>query len=345
MIIRVLLLLAVVVAVLWLARGGTAPRAAGATPAPPPAPPQEEMVAAAIAACTCRAARHCRAAAASSAAKRTVRPSSRPSVTERRQPAWRADGERGPPTMTGGPPSPPARAARHAAAERTPPERPTRRASAARRRGRAVDESWFGAVGMGADTQWRDEGLADDAESRFGDGWADAAGVPADSRFLSGQAQRIVGAGQTAFERIYRAFISARAALGLALLLTLGVSGLFGVLPGLPVLLLCLGYAALSISMWLLPRFRRPAPAARAGAPAQPAVAGDDRRRHRLLHRAARAGARRGPQLRRAAGAAGADGRRAHAAPDGAGDGGGRHAGPARRGLARLCWPAARRRC
>ena len=112
---------------------------------------------------------------------------------------------------------------------------------------------------MGADAQRHDGGTAATVESRFGDAWADAAGAPADSRFLSGQALRIVGAGTTAFERIYRAFISARAALGLALLLTLGVSGLFGVLPGLPVLLLCLGYAALAISMWLLPRFYRTA--------------------------------------------------------------------------------------
>lgn len=122
-----------------------------------------------------------------------------------------------------------------------------------------VEESWFGAVGMAPDTQGRDDGLGDDAESRFGEGWTATEGAPADSRFLSRQAQRIVGSGQSAFERIYRAFISARAALGVALMLTLAVSGLFGVWPGLPVLLLCLGYAALSISMWLLPRFQPPA--------------------------------------------------------------------------------------
>jgi two-component system, NtrC family, sensor histidine kinase PilS len=122
-----------------------------------------------------------------------------------------------------------------------------------------VEESWFGAVDMTPESQWRDEGPADDAESRFGDAWPGAGSVPAGSRFLSRQAQRIVGTGQTAFERIYRTFISARAALGVTLLITLGVSALFGVWPGLTVLLLCLGYAALSISMWLLPRFQRPA--------------------------------------------------------------------------------------
>ena len=119
-----------------------------------------------------------------------------------------------------------------------------------------AEESWFGAVGMGPDAQGRGDGAVDDADSRLGEGWAGAAAAPADSRFLTRQAQRIVGTGQTAFERIYRTFLSARAALGLALMLTIGVSGLFGVWPGLPVLLLCLAYAALSISMWLLPRLQ-----------------------------------------------------------------------------------------
>jgi two-component system, NtrC family, sensor histidine kinase PilS len=159
--------------------------------------------------------------------------------------------------MTAGSPSPPDSAGGKPgpSTEQRQTERRSRERRSARRQD--ADESWFGAVGAGPDTQWRDESLAAVAESRFGDAWADAAGLPPEARFLSGQAQRIVSAGQTAFERIYRAFISARAALGLALLLTLGVSGLFGVLPGLPVLLLCLGYAALAISMWLLPRFRR----------------------------------------------------------------------------------------
>ena len=119
------------------------------------------------------------------------------------------------------------------------------------------DESWFGAVGMGPDTQWR--ALADDAESRFDEGFAGLADAPVDSRFLARQAQRIVGSGQTAFERIFRTFASARAALGVTLMLTIGVSGFFGAWPGLPILLVCLAYATLSISMWLLPRFQRPA--------------------------------------------------------------------------------------
>ncbi len=153
--------------------------------------------------------------------------------------------------MTAGPPPPSPPRARD---ERRQTDRRSRERRSAPRP--VADESWFGAVGMGPDAQGRDESPADDADLRFGDGWAAAGAAPADSRFLTRQAQRIVGTGQTAFERISRTFLSARAALGLALMLTLGVSGLFGVWPGLPVLLLCLAYAALSISMWLLPRFQ-----------------------------------------------------------------------------------------
>ncbi|HEX7435482.1 MAG TPA: ATP-binding protein, partial [Caldimonas sp.] len=67
-------------------------------------------------------------------------------------------------------------------------------------------------------------------------------------------------------ERIYRAFIAARAALGVALVVTLGVAGLFGLRPTQLIALVSVAYAALAISMWLLPRFRRPAaPQALAG--------------------------------------------------------------------------------
>jgi len=122
-----------------------------------------------------------------------------------------------------------------------------------------AEDSWFSAIDTSPETRGRRGGAADGADPRLGEGWVGSEAAPDDSRFLSRQAQRIVGSGQTAFERVYRTFISARAALGIALLVALAVSGLFGVWPGLPVLLLCLGYATLAFSMWLLPRFRRPA--------------------------------------------------------------------------------------
>ncbi len=62
--------------------------------------------------------------------------------------------------------------------------------------------------------------------------------------------------GQTTFERIYRTFIASRAALGFALVVTLGVARLFGLRPTPLVSLVSIAYAVLAISMWLLPRFR-----------------------------------------------------------------------------------------
>ena len=52
-----------------------------------------------------------------------------------------------------------------------------------------------------------------------------------DSRLFSRQAERIVSAGQSAFDRIFRTFIGARAALGVALVLALAATGLVLILP------------------------------------------------------------------------------------------------------------------
>jgi two-component system, NtrC family, sensor histidine kinase PilS len=125
--------------------------------------------------------------------------------------------------------------------------------------GRAArpEESWFGALGGGGDTQAPedDDGFAA-TESRHDGDWPSAAGSQTPSRFISHQARRLIGAGQTAFQRLYGAFISARAALGVALVAAIGVASLFGAKPPLPVALLSLGYAVFTVSMWLLPRLR-----------------------------------------------------------------------------------------
>jgi two-component system sensor histidine kinase PilS (NtrC family) len=131
------------------------------------------------------------------------------------------------------------------------------------RRGRArpppPDESWFGAIGVGEDPQSADS-ISGDAESgyesRYDHGLA-GSDQPADSRFLSRQARRIIVSGQTAFDRIYRVFLGARAALGVMLLVTLGTASVFGVRPSIPVSVVSIAYAVLSIGMWWLPRFRR----------------------------------------------------------------------------------------
>ena len=130
------------------------------------------------------------------------------------------------------------------------------------RRAIAADESWFDGFGsadelppttapipsgatLGGDTQWPD---SEGAESVAGD---DAPITPQSAR--SGQS------GPTTFARLYRTFIGARAVLGIALLVTLGVVSLFGVRPSLAVAMVSGLYASLSIGMWLVPRLGRAA--------------------------------------------------------------------------------------
>jgi len=106
------------------------------------------------------------------------------------------------------------------------------------------DESWFGAFGPTTDNS----SLAD--ESRFTVSWHSES--PNASRTV-----RTRRGTSTTFERIYRAFIAARAALGVALVVTLAVASVFGLRPTLAIVVLSLAFATLAISMWLLPRFRR----------------------------------------------------------------------------------------
>ena len=151
--------------------------------------------------------------------------------------------------------------AEHASERRFSDRRRSRRAAPA-------DESWFGASASDADTQLRDdEEPYDDAAGAPDDNGrrADTGNAP-DSRFLSRAAARVVESGQTAFERLYRAFIAARAALGLALVVALALGGLFGLHPTVAVSFISVAYAGLAISMWLLPRYQRPTvPRAMAG--------------------------------------------------------------------------------
>ncbi|WP_236675072.1 ATP-binding protein [Piscinibacter sp. HJYY11] len=124
---------------------------------------------------------------------------------------------------------------------------------------RPVDESWFGALGVDGDTQLRGEVPSAEDESRYDGNWAAMGHNEADSRFLTRQARRIIGSGQTAFQRIYGAFIAARAALGVALIATVALTGFFGVRPPLTVLIVSMVYATLAVSTWILPRLRRSA--------------------------------------------------------------------------------------
>ena len=102
-------------------------------------------------------------------------------------------------------------------------------------------------------------------ESHFDPGWLASGDAPTDSRFIDRQSQRLVQAQDTAFVRVYRTYVAARAAVGVGLVAVPSVSGLSG-LSGLraseAMVLVSLAYAVQAITMWLLPRFGRPAVAA-----------------------------------------------------------------------------------
>jgi two-component system sensor histidine kinase PilS (NtrC family) len=119
-----------------------------------------------------------------------------------------------------------------------------------------ADESWFAAVGVGADSG----GLG--AESRFADGWR--GGEAADSRFLSRQARRLTHGGATAFQRIFRTFVAARAVLGVALFVGLVLGQIYGVRPPTLPLVLAVAYVMLAVGTWWWSR-SYPLPASRPG--------------------------------------------------------------------------------
>ncbi|HEX2540886.1 MAG TPA: ATP-binding protein [Caldimonas sp.] len=108
------------------------------------------------------------------------------------------------------------------------------------------EESWFGSFRSTGDSP----SLTDD--SRFAASWQSEPEVSA-----RGGAARTKAMAGTTFERIYRAFIAARAALGLAVAATVSLAGAFGLRPPGEVIAISAAYAVLSISMWLLPRLRR----------------------------------------------------------------------------------------
>jgi len=141
------------------------------------------------------------------------------------------------------------------------------------RRPASHEESWFGAFAPIEDTQLREEDLRGVGDSAFASGFAGDAAAGAsdshtdrgargaappgdDSRFLARQAARLVETGQSAFERIYRVFIAARAALGVALLAAVTAGGLFGMRPSYPAMFVSGAYAVLAIGLWLLPHLR-----------------------------------------------------------------------------------------
>ncbi len=112
--------------------------------------------------------------------------------------------------------------------------------------------SWFAGLGSAVEAAE----LADDAAlSRHDRGeWRESA--PPDSRFLSRQARRIAGSGQSGMQRLYLAFVASRAALGVALLATEVVLSYLVVHPQPMVsLALCAAYTLAALGLWLLPQW------------------------------------------------------------------------------------------
>jgi two-component system sensor histidine kinase PilS (NtrC family) len=125
-----------------------------------------------------------------------------------------------------------------------------RRLSDRRRSRPMVDESWFGALGDG-DTDMHSDDVHEAPRAPTPDGRATRA-TPLDSqRQQTREARRVATSNDTALRRVFRTYVAARAVLGLMLASVPWVVTLPSVHNPLPLVLLCLGYAAQSISYWL----------------------------------------------------------------------------------------------
>jgi two-component system, NtrC family, sensor histidine kinase PilS len=132
---------------------------------------------------------------------------------------------------------------------------PERRRTDRRRRSRETraGESWFGAFVGDAETMAHDDSGRDALDLAVGDSNAAVAGALDADSALQPSGRALAGkSGPSAFRRIYRAFLSARATLGAALVATVSAAGLFGSPPGRAVAAISVAYAALALGMWLL---------------------------------------------------------------------------------------------
>ena len=142
----------------------------------------------------------------------------------------------------------------HDPAERRRGDRRNRQRGAQGEGSTSAEESLFDVLGVSFEAGATVDASSADDSSHFVPGWGESS-QPADSRFLSRQARRIVSSGSSTFERLYRIFVGARAALGVALLLTQIVGNLLGARAPLS-LSVCILYAAQTLTLWVLPRFR-----------------------------------------------------------------------------------------
>jgi two-component system sensor histidine kinase PilS (NtrC family) len=109
------------------------------------------------------------------------------------------------------------------------------------------EDSWFGALADAGDST----SAADAQASTLADTDTDRTGT-SESRFLAREARRIVSGEGTALHRVFRAYVTARAVLGAALVVAPWAMSVLGTRPPLPLVLVCLIYASQAVSRWLL---------------------------------------------------------------------------------------------
>lgn len=152
-------------------------------------------------------------------------------------------------------PTPPEPERRHGDRRAGDRRRTDRRADAAP----PADESWFGVLGV--DRERHDGADPPDAAASGED--FDAA----DSRFITREARRVATGQDSALARVYRAYAVARVVVGLVLVAMQVAWGVLGIRATPVSAVLCVGYAVLVVTLWLLPRFRSlSAPQPRSGA-------------------------------------------------------------------------------
>ena len=143
----------------------------------------------------------------------------------------------------------------------TSTERRQKDRRASRRDPRTSDQSWFGPPAPNTDAETAEVQWNGDTTSPGQGAWTDASHTDSDSRFMShslgrdstSERSNSTPGEPSAFQRIYRVFLGARAAVGVALLVAQLVAWAFGVRPPLWVAVLCALYVAVTLGMWLLP--------------------------------------------------------------------------------------------
>src|SRR5688572_29016328 len=138
-------------------------------------------------------------------------------------------------------------------------ERPTtdRRRGDRRRRDRArptrpADESLFGALGAEGDTGFH----ADDVSDARATAAPHAQARLDERRQHTREARRVASSSDTALRRVFHTYVAARAVLGLLLAMVPWIVSLPSARSLLPLILMCLGYAVQSITLWMLPHLR-----------------------------------------------------------------------------------------